>query len=175
MSEIDNEEDRPDIKTRFKVGNRFWALRSSAGRNPIFTDPDTLWDKCCEYFQSVEDNPLIEAKPFSFQGASWCEPVEKMQAMTVRGLCIFLDINQQTWKNYKADPVFLGCCEKVEDIIINQKFTGASAGLLNPMIIARDLGLRENTSVDHSSTDGTMTPTSITRTIVYPDGTKVES
>lgn len=146
------------ICTKFKPGNRFWELCSTAGRKPIFNDPEILWEKCTEYFQSVIDNPLIESKPFSFQGESWCEPVEKMQAMTINGLCIFLDIARPTWDDYYSKSEFSYICKKVEDVIRHQKFIGASAGLLNPMIIARDLGLKENTAIDHSSSDGTMSP-----------------
>ena len=38
----------------------------------------------------------------------------------------------------------------IEKIIRDQKFTGASADLLNANIIARDLGLRDMKSIDHS-------------------------
>jgi hypothetical protein len=41
-------------------------------------------------------------------------------------------------------------------VIYEQKFTGAAADLLNPNIIARDLGLADKQ--DHQSSDGTMTP-----------------
>ena len=41
-------------------------------------------------------------------------------------------------------------------MIYEQKFTGAAAGLLNPNIIARDLGLADKT--DHASSDGSMSP-----------------
>ena len=30
------------------VGNRFWEVRSSHGRSPIFESPDALWSACCE-------------------------------------------------------------------------------------------------------------------------------
>ena len=46
--------------------------------------------------------------------------------------------------------------KKVEQIIYNQKFAGATAGLMNPNIIARDLGLSDKT--DHTSSDGSMSP-----------------
>lgn len=127
----------------FEHGNSLWRARSTHGRNPLFADADTLWDACCQYFQWVDENPLQEAKPFAFQGDSWIESVAKMRAMTIDGLQVFLDINRQTWTNYKNNDDFLAVCEKVEKIIREQKFVGASAGLLNPSIIARDLGLAD--------------------------------
>jgi len=133
---------------QFKPGNRLWEQRSSHGRKPIFATPDVLWDACCEYFQWVEDNPLYEVKAFAYQGAVIQEPVAKMRAMTIDGLCIFLDICLNTWTNYKNSPDFLRVTSQVENIIREQKFTGAAADLLNPNIIARDLGLKDSSETE---------------------------
>ena len=124
-------------------GNQFWLLRSSHGRNPIFADPDELWCAACEYFQWVEDNPLWEDKVTSFQGVNTHEPVAKMRAMTIDGLCLFLDISDETWRNYKAREDFVGVATRIEKTIRSQKFAGAAADLLNANIIARDLGLAD--------------------------------
>lgn len=128
----------------YLLGNRLWETRSSHGRNPIFPDADTLWNSCVEYFQWVEANPLIEYRPFAFQGSVTQEPVPKMRAMTLGGLCIFLDISRETWKNYSVKPDFLAVTTRVDEIIRDQKFTGAAADLLNANIIARDLGLADS-------------------------------
>ena len=124
-------------------GNRFWEARSSHGRNPKFSSPDVLWEACTEYFAWVEENPLYEMRPFAYQGEVTQEPVAKMRAMTISGLCIFLDITTETWANYRSNQDFFGVTTRVEDIIYNQKFSGAAADLLNANIIARDLGLRD--------------------------------
>lgn len=125
------------------VGNQFWKARSSHGRNPKFSSPDVLWDACCEYFDWVAENPLIEDKVSFFQGVATHEPMHKMQAMTLQGLCIFLDIERVTWRDYSSKQDFSSVTTRVEEIIYHQKFTGAAADLLNPNIIARDLGLAE--------------------------------
>jgi hypothetical protein len=130
-------------------GNRFWEVRSSHGRKPIFANPAALWDAACEYFQWVEDNPLQESKLFSFQGAISEGIVPKMRAMTKEGLCLFLDIDPSTWEDYKRKEDFSGIAKNVEAVIYQQKFSGAAADLLNPNIIARDLGLRDKSDVDH--------------------------
>jgi hypothetical protein len=79
-----------------------------------------------------------------------------MQAMTIKGLCVFLDISYQNWTEYCARAAYSEVCEWAEAVIYQQKFTGAAAGLLNPAIIARDLGLADKS--DHTSSDGTMSP-----------------
>lgn len=133
------------------AGNSFWTTRSSHGRKPKFETPDALWDACCEYFDWIEANPLWEDKLVTFQGAATHEPVSKMRAMTIVSLCIFLDISFQTWQNYKAREDFVEIVTRVEEIIKTQKFQGAAADLLNPNIIARELGLVDKQETTHEA------------------------
>ena len=128
------------------LGNQFWRARAKHGRDLIFKDPETLWASCCEYFEWVEANPLFEDRLFAYQGEVTHEPAAKMRAMTLDGLCIFLGISFQTWLNYRTRKDFLDIIGRVENIICVQKFTGAAAGLLNPNVIARDLGLADKSA-----------------------------
>ena len=73
--------------------------------------------------------------------------------MTISGLCLFLDICENTWTNYKKQPDFLSITLEVEKVIYNQKFTGASADLLNANIIARELGLADKQQNEIKITD----------------------
>jgi len=133
-------------------GNQFWKARSTHGRKPIFQTADALEAACEEYFQWVEDNPLWEDKVTSFQGINTHEPIAKMRAMTIEGLCLFLDISTEGWKLYKSRQDYVGVTTRVENVIRSQKFAGAAADLLNPNIIARDLGLAEKQ--EHSGPNG---------------------
>ena len=87
-------------------GNKFWLQRSSHGRKLIFETPEKLWDAACEYFEWVEDNPLYEIKAFAYQGEVKQEAIPKMRAMTLDGLYLFLDINRETFNNYRAREDF---------------------------------------------------------------------
>jgi hypothetical protein len=129
------------------IGNKFWLARSSHGATPVFASPDDLWAACVEYFEWVEDNPLYEMKPFAYQGVVVQEAVAKMRAMTMMGLCNFLDIGTSTWADYRSRKDFSEVVARVERIMRQQKFEGASADLLNPNIIARDLGLADKQQV----------------------------
>ena len=140
------------------LGNQFWKMRSKHGRDKLFASSSALWEACCEYFEWVEENPLYEDKVFAFQGTTFHEPQAKMRAMTINGLCIFLDIDMSTWQDWRKDKDFSLVVTRAEKIIYEQKFTGAAADLLNPNIIARDLGLSDKSSIDHQSSDGSMTP-----------------
>lgn len=128
-------------------GNRFWEMRSSHGRKPIFASPDDLWSAASEYFAWVEDNPLMAAETVKFKGKATLAKVPKMRAMTISGLCIFLDISQQAWSEYRVREGFGEVTTRIEEIIRSQKFEGAAADLLNANIIARDLGLADKSEL----------------------------
>lgn len=129
------------------IGNKFWEARSSHGRKPIFEAPEALWEACLEYFEWVENNPLYESQAFAYQGNVTLKELPKMRAMTVAGLCIFLDISVKTWAEYREREDFTPITTRVDEIIRTQKFQGAAADLLNPNIIARDLGLADKSEL----------------------------
>ena len=130
------------------LGNRFWEARSTHGRKPIFSSPEQLWEACCQYFEWNEANPLWEIKSYMYQGAPVQDQVPKMRAMTIAGLCNFLDISVDCWALYKSREDFVGITTRAEKIIYQQKFEGAAAEFLNPNIIARDLGLKDSNTTD---------------------------
>jgi hypothetical protein len=145
-------------------GNQFWKARSKHGRDKLFASPWVLWEACCEYFQWNQDNPLFEVKAFAYQGVVVQESIPKMRAMTVSGLCLFLDVDVSTWSAWKQKEDFSTITARAENIIRQQKFEGASADLLNANIIARDLGLIDKT--DLSSSDRSMSPQPTTINLV---------
>lgn len=161
--EDDTSEKKEKVDRR--IGAQFWKARSRHGRKPIFESPEMLWESCEDYFQWVEDNPLLEEKGFAFQGVVTKEMFCKMRAMTIGGLCIFLDITQQTWGEYRKKEDFSDVITRAEEIIRDQKFSGAAADLLNANIIARDLGLKDNINNEHSGLDGNPIETKTTHIV----------
>lgn len=129
------------------TGNKFWMARSSHGREPIFKTKQALWKACIEYFEWVHDNPLKGTELVKHQGHGKEFEVSKMRAMTISGLCIFLGISRNTWTNYRERKGFEDVTSRVDDIIYTQKFEGAAGGLLNPVIIARELGLADKQTI----------------------------
>ena len=64
-----------------------------------------------------------------------------MRAMTIGGLCIFLDCTVETWMDYRKKEGFSSVMRQIETVMSSQKLTGAAADLLNANIIARELGM----------------------------------
>lgn len=143
-------------------GNIYWRIRGKDGKDKKYKSASDLYNACNEYFDFVDNNPLIETVVQKRKISRDEEVIElvqvpKMRAYTIEGLCNFLDICVKTWYNYKEyGKDYLQVATRVDSVIRNQKFEGAASGFLNPNIIARDLGLRDNH--DHSSSDGSMSP-----------------
>jgi len=158
-------------------GNQWWLLRAKHGRAKIFSNPKVLWKSSCEYFKWVEDTPLKEAKLFKVKDKDGndeiiSEEVGKMRAMTIDGLCLFLGIGTSTWHDYKTREGYEDFSEvisQIESVIRSQKFAGAAADLLNANIIARDLGLKDASTSEHSGPGGgPVQIAEVRRTIVNP-------
>lgn len=144
-----------DGSFRFAKGNELWKLAASRVlRKPMYEDPQVLLIEVCGYFNWLTENPLHEAKLVSYEGVSNIESVPKMRAATLDGLLLYLGIARETWGSWRrgSQPALSDVILYAEQFIREQKFTGAAAGLLNPMIIARDLGLAEK--AEHSGPDG---------------------
>jgi len=136
------------------TGNQFWKQRTKHGRDELFSTPEILWEACTEYLEWVDNNPLMASEVVKFQGVGTLTDVPKMRAMTLSGLCLYLDIDEGTWRNYSSKEDFFSVTSRVNKIIRTQKFEGAAADLLNANIIARDLGLRDKKDQAISGPDG---------------------
>ncbi len=142
--------------------NKFWLLRSKHGREKLFKTPDLMWTAACEYFDWCEANPFLstEAKVTSSGSGMGSEietiDIPKMRPFTLQGLTLYLNCNTLYFRDFKEglkgkkdklSKDFSLVVSTIEETIYNQKFSGAAAGFLNANIIARDLGLKDNTDI----------------------------
>lgn len=135
-------------------GNKFWKARSKHGRDKIFKTPEIMLEAGFDYFNWVDNNPLTKA--IVYQGEISAKPEKLMRAMTIKGLCIYWGVNSLYLTDFLGNlnleteegKDFSIVISTIKEIIETQKFEGASAGLLNPNIIARDLGLTDKKEVN---------------------------
>lgn len=126
-------------------GNTYWKqAKGFAVGNPKKYTPEELWNKALEYFEWIEKNPLKEEKVF---GTGVRMKVNKMRAMTLTGFYLFAEIDKKTFEKYCNDEAYIPVTTRIRDIIYTQKFEGAAADLLNPNIIAREIGLADKTDI----------------------------
>jgi len=147
-------------------GNQFWKLRSKHGRNKLFETPELMWEAACEYFTWCEENPFYETvlgkgsgkvimdDNGEFHVAPDTVELPKMRPFTLYGLCIYLDCSTGYFREFKKDcsKDFVSVVTRIEEVIYNQKYSGAASGFLNPNIIARDLGLIDKQDIKQETT-----------------------
>jgi hypothetical protein len=123
----------------FYKGNQLWRLAQNPGRPMIFKTPEDLWVKSIEYFDYIDANPILKT---DFKGKdNEMVKYDLQRPYTWQGLYVFLGVNDL--EHYKTKGEFSEILTRIGNIIYNQKFEGASVGIFNHAIIARDLGLTE--------------------------------
>lgn len=143
--------------TAIEQQSDFWsdALARTRFRKYL---PMELAEQAALYFKWCNENPLYETDIRSVDGCVVETPIAKVRAFTKRGFMLWLGMTESNYRQYAADPAYADVIHIIENIIHTQKFENAAAGLLNSNFIARDLNLAE--SVDHKSSDGSMSPKS---------------
>lgn len=129
-------------------GNQFWKLRSKHGRDKLFATPELLWEAACEYFQWCEDNPWQRVETTERGKNIDVKKIPTERPFTMQGLCLYLDCNTKYFNNFKRslgedEKDFNYIITRIEETVYKQKFEGAAVGAFNANIIARDLGLKE--------------------------------
>lgn len=131
----------------FEQGNKLWQKRAKHGRDKIFSNADDLWHSAIEYFKYCDDNPWIKYEAIkSGEMAGELIPIPVSRPYTLTALCIFLGVNTKYFSDFKKalkenEEDFSEVVSRIEETIYSQKFEGATVGLFNSNIIARDLGL----------------------------------
>lgn len=145
-----------DFRRRFAPGNQLWKHAARLGlKKQKYLTAEEMFEAVCGYFNWLENNPLMEAKAFSYEGDVTIEELPKMRAATIKGMCVYLGISSDAWREWrnpqdvKFRPELRDVMVWAENCIHEQKFTGAAAGLLNAALVMRDLGL-----VDKSQLQG---------------------
>lgn len=129
-------------------GNQYWKLANN-WKKPKLYQPEELFEKAKEYAQWCENNPLYELKVF---GTGIKIKVPKMRAMTIEGFCLFANMAKTTWYVYEKEEAYKEIIARAKDLFYSQKIEGAAADLLNPHIIARELGLSDKSEIRQEGT-----------------------
>lgn len=132
--------------------------------------PEQYWKGACDYFEWCDENPIIvveQSKMPQRLDASLAKTLKPSQikgfmkqtielphqrAYSIEGLCIFLNIDMQTYYNYASNSetykTYFDISTRIKNIIDNQHFIGGMAGTFNAGIVTRKLGLAEKTQSD---------------------------
>ncbi len=146
---------RKDLLKRLKSnkpGVPYWLMRDPSFRvRRIFESADDLIDAAGLYFEWARTNP-IEVQVWGGNPPA-PHPEFKERALTLQGLCYFLNIETKTWVEWRREREDLKeAITEIDKVIHTQKFEGAAVGLFNAQLIQRDLGLADAHTV--SGPDG---------------------
>lgn len=131
-------------------GNQFWKLRAKHGNPHRYETPEDLWRVTCEYLELLEDNPIIITKATQHQGCQVDLIEERPRAPTLCGLAAYMGISERTLRrNYSNSKIHAEVMELIKDLMRSDKIEGAAAGVYNPAIIAREVGLSDKTETTH--------------------------
>lgn len=141
-------------------GNQFWKIRSKHGRDKLFESPELLLQSAYEYFEWCTENPWITTKNTS-SSSTICSSNTTEEKPTARpfskgGFYIYIGCSTSWFNEFKrtANKDFLLVLEEIENIIETQQWEGAVIGTFKENIIARTLGLKEqteNNNINHNS------------------------
>jgi hypothetical protein len=121
-------------------GQQLWKLNKNFGQ--LYTDPNMLREHIEGYFEWAEANPLEEEVVSFFQGEPCRTSIYKRRAFTITGLCVYLGVSMSAWRMWRETRKELQeVVAWADNIMFEQKFTGAAAGQFNANLIGRDLGL----------------------------------
>lgn len=143
MSDEENER----ILEHKNVFNLYSDLNLRSTTITVFKSPEALLRACLDYIRHMQENKIVNVEKVDKDGKPTNTTVHH-RAMTIVGLCAYLNIGRKTWLMYREKEEYEYVCEKIENIIWQDKFELASAGLLNPVIIMRELGLADKQTVE---------------------------
>lgn len=131
-------------------GNQFWKLRNKHGRETLFESSELLLQSANEYFEWCDKHTWYKQE--AVKSGVECGriidiPIRRPYSMS--GLCVYLGCSQSYFGSFKKKCTadFREAIERIENIIETQQFEGAVTGQFNASIIARKLGLKEQTDI----------------------------
>lgn len=129
-----------------------------------FMTPSDLWDAAVKYFEWATMNPLKAQHATKMKVGDGMEEIEyynlsKKRYMSKTSLCLFLGIDRRnyarSYESGKYGQAYKTVCETIDAIILDDKMSGAAAGLYNASIVARDIGLSDGKEDDENDKKAT--------------------
>lgn len=140
--------------------NKYWKLAINPGRPKLFTNPNEIIEALDEYEYWCKENPLTK-EDFIKSGemAGQIVKINLTRTPNITGFCAYLGISNQTLLNYENLPENRDFFEAIA--YVRAKLTGhlgdnSLAGVANPMIAARMLGLKEKQDITTNDKDLTI-------------------
>lgn len=147
-------------------GNQSWKLRSKHGRDKLFATPELLLESAYEYFEWCDNNPWVKTETTRTEKGFIEKEMPTQRPYSKMGWYLYIGCSDTWLKEFKkvCNEDFLLVIEQIENAIAKQQWEGASVGTFNANIIARTLGLKEQTesvNINHNKNESELTPEQI--------------
>lgn len=153
---------RPDEPERLeKLRRNYWAKMKSTLESKVFTSPEHLWGLACDYFAKAETDyvtkiELIKSGMFAGAPAEYNVGVPFSWAafgnyLVSRGYRVGI---YKYRVNYNGDyETFVDVIERINDVIHERNFNGATVGVFNASLVSKQLNLEDTTTINLNTTD----------------------
>lgn len=153
-------------------GNNYWQFRDKHGRDFKYT-PEAFWDEAVKYFDWISERVWNKKEAIkSGEMAGTLIDIPTSTPMSIESFCLYADIDRKTFDNYESNSDdykdFFHITTRIRGVIESQQFEGATVGAYNPNIIARKLGLKDQTDITSGGDKIQSAPTAIRIDIVKP-------
>lgn len=147
------------------IGNQFWKLRTTHGKDKIFGDPETLMGEALLYFDWCDRNPMHRVELVKYEGSASEVKVPLGRPYTMDGLTVYLGVTGgyfraakghikgkiEAGKASETDRALLETMETIEQICREQNVSGAAVGLFKEGLIARIHGIADKVENHNTS------------------------
>lgn len=131
-----------------RLGNKFWMLRSTHGREKIFSSGEMIMAAFTEFMDHIYSQPLIE---HDFVGKDATEVnKDKYRTPTWSRFAVFCHVNTGYFRDLRSQvkvkndelskgiSVAIAC---VDDVLYSEKYEHAAAGFISASLIGKDIGI----------------------------------
>ncbi len=129
------------------------------GGAPLKYTPEEFEKKIVEYFEAVDEENK-KRKLQRFTG-------EKLKPYTLSGICVFLDISRETWREYGKRPEFATSIQRAKTIVENYVEEGLLNGSINAIggifNLKNNFGWVDKIEVNTNTGNEQLTPEDIKR------------
>ena len=135
-----------------------WKQQCKYTRDELFGSAEKLLASALMYFEWCDKNTWYKQEPI--KSGSECGRIIDIpirRPYSISGLCSYIKCSQGYYYRFKktCNDEFKETIDLIEDIIETQQFEGAVTGIFNTSIIARKLGLREQTDITTNGQNAT--------------------
>lgn len=130
-----------------------------SGRPRKIKTPEEMWALACEYFASVDANPLMATDVVrGGKEAGRVVEIPKKRPYSWAGFETFLAVRKGMMSSgvieyrtnrHGAYDIFSEVIRAINQAMYENKFDGATSGLFNPAVVIRDLGMQDRSEVTH--------------------------